>query len=587
MRMLVLKMLNGGRGAARLLLLFPLSAAATTYYVDPVNGNDSNDGLTTNTAWRALYRTTAISLHNAPGFGGHVKPLIQGGDTVILRGGLYVGNSNAIRSYIGTSGTPENPTTFKAYPGEVPVISHITREGGNPAFYCITLRSNSHWRFDGITWSNCYKWAGITASTNITFTNCTFTTGSEGHDYQGLSFLAPAVSNRLQNCIFRDYGRCNDECNDIGEHVGFTTGPNNVGSGWNLVEGCLFMHSAHDAIGTGCPYNVLRSNIFINDIWIPTNEVCHLMNFYKEINHYGGYSGRHIKPGDGETVSREGSKMGQVDQRNVYEWNTFLYTGPPSDDNGAFAIEMVQRHGIFRFNTIAFSLASGVYFTAMSPLNYSVSNAFYGNVVYGNGLAQQHGGAGLQSFGYGLGMNNSGGNYFARSNYVVNNIIWHNLPGNISERCISYQQLRNNFTNDAIDPLFFSTNGWGYTYDPNNLPDFRLRAGSPCIDAGTWLAYATASGSGTTLPVDNSLYFSDGNLIVPGDLIQLEGQTVTSQVVSNDWENHILHLASPLTWTEGQGVSLPYYGAAPDQGAFEWIPEGRPFPPPNFRQVAP
>lgn len=80
---------------------------------------------------------------------------------------------------------------------------------------------------------------------------------------------------------------------------------------------------------------------------------------------------------------------------------------------------------------------------------------------------------------------------------------------------------------------------------------------------------ATADGSGTTFTVDNSLYFSDGNRIVAGDTIQLQGQTVRAVITANDWTNNVLTFTPSLTWTNGQGVALAYNGAAPDMGAYE------------------
>ncbi len=125
----------------------------------------------------------------------------------------------------------------------------------------------------------------------------------------------------------------------------------------------------------------------------------------------------------------------------------------------------------------------------------------------------------------------------------------------------------------GVNPKFLSTNGYGFVWNPNNLPDFHLQQGSPCIDAGTWLATITsANGSGTSFTVDNSLYFSDGNQIVPGDTIQLQGQTATATITANDWTNNVLTFTPALTWTQGQGVSLPYFGSAPDMGAFEFVP---------------
>ena len=119
------------------------------------------------------------------------------------------------------------------------------------------------------------------------------------------------------------------------------------------------------------------------------------------------------------------------------------------------------------------------------------------------------------------------------NNYILNNIIWGNYPKDVDDALYrpAEQNMRTNWIGGVglADPLFVSTNGMGYVWNPANLPNFGLQASSPCIDAGTWLAYITsASGSGTSFTVDNSLYFSDGNHCVTGDTIQLQGQTNTA-----------------------------------------------------------
>jgi len=557
------------------LLLVSLSTFGATYYV-ATTGDNTADGSEV-TPWKTIYRACKS--------GGWV---LSGGDTVIIRGGNYVGNTNTIilKTANTQSGSAESPTTFKAYPGESVVISDVSLDGGNPEFYCITVYTNSWIRFDGLTWSNCYKWGALTSTTNVTFTNCTFTTGrAVAMDYQGLAFLAPCRSNRIQNCVFKEFGKMDATCNDLGEHVGITTGQNNRESGWNLIEGCTFMRSCHDALGVGCPYNIIRSNIFINDAWIPTNATCNQLRGYlpDEPNIYGAYSGRHLKPGDGESVASGGSLPGQHDERNVYEWNRFYYTGPASDDYGSFTIETVQRYGIFRFNTMCYGLNSAITLSGMSSTIFAVSNTFYGNVVYRNGLSQQYpdGGAGLKSWSSGIAMNPYGGAYSPSNNFFVNNIFWDNELTNVGTTVWQHQFIRTNWNSDlgGTDPLFTSTVGYGLFYVEGVLPDFSIQTNSPCIDAGAWLTTITsANGSGTTFTLDNSLYFSDGNGIVTGDTIQLEGATNTAVVTANDWENNVLSFAPSLTWTQGQGVSLAYKGAAPDMGAYETDYEAPPPP---------
>ncbi|HSD83856.1 MAG TPA: right-handed parallel beta-helix repeat-containing protein, partial [Anaerolineae bacterium] len=105
--------------------------------------------------------------------------------------------------------------------------------------------------------------------------------------------------------------------------------------------------------------------------------------------------------------------------------------------------------------------------------------------------------------------------------------------------------------------------------------DFRLKSTSPLINAGVFLAHATANGSGTLLPVDDARYFRDSFTItgVTGDRIQLVGQTEAVAIVGIDYTANTLTLDHALTWSANQGVSLAYEGNAPDVGAYEFTPE--------------
>ncbi|MBN2191822.1 MAG: hypothetical protein JW751_03315 [Polyangiaceae bacterium] len=108
--------------------------------------------------------------------------------------------------------------------------------------------------------------------------------------------------------------------------------------------------------------------------------------------------------------------------------------------------------------------------------------------------------------------------------------------------------------------------------DPFDLSalDLRLRAGSACVDRGGFLTEAAEDGqASTTLRVDDAGYFIDGYGIVGPDLIQLEGQTRAVSIAAVDYGTDTLTLAEPLSWSAGDGVSLPYRGARPDQGLHE------------------
>jgi hypothetical protein len=83
-------------------------AAAVTYYVSG-SGSDSNNGLTTSTAFLTLQ---------------HAESVTQPGDTVYVMNGTYTNSCSSCDVLdITTPGTATNWITFKAYPGQTPTIS--------------------------------------------------------------------------------------------------------------------------------------------------------------------------------------------------------------------------------------------------------------------------------------------------------------------------------------------------------------------------------------------------------------------------------------------------------------------------------
>jgi hypothetical protein len=120
----------------------------------------------------------------------------------------------------------------------------------------------------------------------------------------------------------------------------------------------------------------------------------------------------------------------------------------------------------------------------------------------------------------------------------------------------------------AADPLFVNV-GAPETVASIEAFDFHLPPGSPAVDRGVFLTSTVGAGSGTSLAVEDASYFIDGCGIADGDLVQLQGQTQSARVLGVDYAASRLTLDRPLSWSDGQGVSLGYTGAAPDIGAFE------------------
>ena len=101
---------------------------------------------------------------------------------------------------------------------------------------------------------------------------------------------------------------------------------------------------------------------------------------------------------------------------------------------------------------------------------------------------------------------------------------------------------------------------------PPDTSGWHLQPLSPCIDMGTWATTTVSAGSGTSMAVQSVATFYD-----IGE-IQMEGTTEAIQLASVDTTANVLHLSKSITWIANQGVHQPYFGEAPDMGAFEFNP---------------
>lgn len=102
--------------------------------------------------------------------------------------------------------------------------------------------------------------------------------------------------------------------------------------------------------------------------------------------------------------------------------------------------------------------------------------------------------------------------------------------------------------------------------------DYSLETNSSAIDKGDFLTHAVGSGSGRNLKVANSRYFMDGYEIMDGDVIKFASNGQIAKIVSVIDSVNIM-IDRDVTWTDGDGISLFYYGSSPDIGAFEYIPQ--------------
>ena len=103
-------------GIFLVVLILPVFTSAAVYYVDASNGNDNNNGLSPETAWKTITR-----VNNEWGY--------QAGDDILFKRGETWTDSGLD---IHHSGTTENPVIIGAYgAGPKPVIDGSRDFGGS------------------------------------------------------------------------------------------------------------------------------------------------------------------------------------------------------------------------------------------------------------------------------------------------------------------------------------------------------------------------------------------------------------------------------------------------------------------------
>jgi len=101
--------------------------------------------------------------------------------------------------------------------------------------------------------------------------------------------------------------------------------------------------------------------------------------------------------------------------------------------------------------------------------------------------------------------------------------------------------------------------------------DFSLRIDSPARNTGGPLTFASSSGSGKVINVDDAGYFFDGYNAVEGDRIRVGGDTV--KITGVDYNNNRITVDRTISWADNAHVYFDYIGSAPDIGAYEFNSE--------------
>jgi hypothetical protein len=218
-----------------------------------------------------------------------------------------------------------------------------------------------------------------------------------------------------------------------------------------------------------------------------------------------------------------------------------------------------------------------------------IAGATYTNIyIYNNTLYQDS----SHQTTYGIFSTHNGGAY---NHFIVKNNIGdgYATPANvISDPGQTYTGLAldyNLWRNQSGAPLYY-WNGSTYTlsqfqttlgYETHSLnvnplftnpaiKDFTLQTSSPAINAGSFLTTTVGSGTAsTTVTVADAGFFMDGFNLIPGDMVQIGGNSPV-QITGVNYGANTITVTPSISWSNGQGVSLPYSGSAPDIGASEY-----------------
>jgi hypothetical protein len=458
------------------------------------------------------------------------------GDTIYLRGGTYA--DQEIRP--SNSGASDaSRIVYTSYNQENAAI--------RDSAYGIYIYKKSYITVNGINFYNLRRFLRIYAGHYITISYSNFDTRSpQSGDWVGALIAddfndsSPASENSTYNwvhhCTFYRwvYGSYAEHRGGLLDIGSWEESPVDE-SGYNLIEDNIFAYGGHHTLGVYSQHNVIRNNYFHNET-NPANWA------------YEGYRGSITE--------------GPVGGHNLYEGNRFGYAG-------ASGLALRTPYNLLRFNLFYHTGSGGLQVVSSAAgQDHADHNRIYRNTFYHTGHLEAD--PGFQ-----------GGIYFANwsgqspvGNIVKGNLFYDNKNGAVTyEGQVDPQVVADNWDQNSVDPKFIDPSG----SDPDDpsLPDLRLGAGSACIDAGAYPTQITSpSGSGTQFQVQDARYFVDGWGIphVQGDEIQLAGGQ-RRRVTHVDYAANRITVDQALTWTQGEGISLAYQGAAPDLGADEFLPQ--------------
>ena len=584
-----------------------------TYYVSPT-GKDANDGLTLTTPWRSLAKA--------------VKTAVAG-DTVYFRAGTYEEeliwpHSGAPGAYITFSSYNHEHVILdetNQYSHGIYLLANsyiqiigleIKNDGNSRKTGIAILDGSNHIIIEDVTvygfLLGIHLYSTITEPPvrNITIKDSkTFAYSATAHSYignlpcLGNSAYALDVHDNVQDVLVTNnrfaftYDPKDSTRRSIAIEVGSGDMTNRAGAPKRIIfEENEIDHSTNVGIRPDISQDIQISNNYIHD---------------------NGGTGiqleRSADPAIGsKNVVIENNLVENNDQAYPFETGIWVNT----------AANVLIRGNIIRNN------ATGLFINHLSSRIIIHDNYIYNNnrtcdpILYPSICKDSRGGTSrLMAGSVGLGVNNDSVSdvYAAQNTFYntgvagstsraavtfgsnsdgagcsnirfVNNIV--SMSGNPADlfvnKCTDYFSSNNDYFNSrdlSVNylgkstewPTYLSQSGQdvnSITVDPqftnpaNN--DFSLQSASPARDKGYFLTKTTGAGCGTSLPVRDAGYFSDGMFNAPGDMIQVG--LFEAGIVGIDYNTNLITLNHKICWINGANITLAYSGLAPNIGAY-------------------
>jgi len=321
------------------------------FYVNPVSGNDNNSGSYAQPL-KTVRRLVTYASSKGTSAPANRITLIPG-DVIYLMSGVYQDEYvtyepeflQHVLKLNGVRGTSSAPIVFKAYPGNVPVISPAGVARG------IEVRNASHIHFHGIQIKGASH-AGVAGfdSDNLKFTNMTIydTDGVDNDNPAGLYFTY--VNNlEVSNSVIHDnYDRT---CADTGGQK--TENSRNIvlfkGGNVKIHHNYIYQSQSTNAQKTGSCLVYKHSQSVSGGLFEVYNNVFRNCFFTAVGN--GGYGGRihHNLILNSDTGVMVKDMGGNADGRdNIVEYNTFVNT-TAFEFNPSQFIQGNYNYGTFTF----------------------------------------------------------------------------------------------------------------------------------------------------------------------------------------------------------------------------------------------